>query len=293
MSANGIVGTLDVGGTHITGARVDVASAAVEPESRLRVSLSPSGTRSELLGAIVRVATAVAQTDVRRLGVAVPGPFDYTNGVSRIAHKLSALYGVDLRSELTAALRLESDDAVRFLNDAEAFLVGEWWAGAARGHARTVGITLGTGLGSAFMEDGRIVHGVCPNGALYELQFRDAPVEQTISSRGLLALYASSAHEWIDVEGVASRAAAGQPTARRAFAELGRALGEFLAPWLRSFEASCLVFGGSIARSWQLIEPSLLAELAPIESLRSVTVARHLDDAPLLGAARYAAGIEL
>ncbi len=295
MSSDEVVGALDVGGTHVTAARVDVTAGAVEPGSGLRLSLPSSGTRSELLGAISRAATAIARPDVWRVGVAVPGPFDYSTGVSKIAHKLQGFYGLDLRAELCGALGLRDGEAVRFLNDAEAFLLGEWWAGAARGHARAVGITLGTGLGSAFMEDGRIVsagQGIPPRGALYELPFRGAPVEHTISSRGLLALYASPPEAQIDVEDVASRAMAGENSARRAFEELGRALGEFLVPWLRTFEPGCLVVGGSIARSWNLIERSLLAELDPIESLASVTVAEHLDDAALLGAGRYAAGIE-
>jgi glucokinase len=295
VSANEVVGALDVGGSHVTAARVDVTAGAVEPGSGVRLSLPSSGTRSELLDAIARAATAIARPDVCRLGVAVPGPFDYSTGVSRIAHKLQGFYGLDLRAELCGALGLRDGEAVRFLNDAEAFLLGEWWAGAARGHARAVGLTLGTGLGSAFMEDGRIVserQGVPPGGALYELPFRDAPVEHTISSRGLLARYASPSDEEIDVEDVAARALAGQNSACRAFEELGRALGEFLLPWLRTFEPSCLVVGGSIARSWNLIEASLLAELDQIESLESVTVAEHLDDAPLLGAGRYAARIE-
>ena len=48
--------------------------------------------------------------------------------------------------------------AVQFLNDADAFALGEWWAGAAKGGRRVVAATLGTGLGSAFLADGHIVH---------------------------------------------------------------------------------------------------------------------------------------
>jgi glucokinase len=78
--------------------------------------------------------------------------------------------------------------------------------------------------------------------------------------------------------------------ARQALEDLGRALGEFLTPWLRAFEPACLVVGGSIARSWELLESGLSAELRPIETLETVTVAERLDDAPLLGAAWYACG---
>ena len=292
MNSAELVGALDVGGTHASAARIKLAGRSIEPQSRIRVSLPPDGGRSELLAAIARAASSIAQPDVSRLGVAVPGPFDYCSGVSKIAHKLQGLYGIDLRSELCAAVRLRDPAAVRFLNDADAFLLGEWWAGAARGHARAVGVTLGTGLGSSFLDGGRIVRtgpGVPPGGALYELSFREAPVEATISSRGVLARYGARPGEAISVEEIAVRAKADERSARHVFEELGEALGEFLKPWLEAFEPSCLVVGGSIARSWKLFEPTLRAELEPIESLKMVTAAQQLDDAPLLGAAWYVA----
>jgi predicted NBD/HSP70 family sugar kinase len=283
MSSSEVVGALDIGGTHVTAGRVDVAARAVE--GRERVPLARTASRAEVVAAVTGAATSIARDDVRRLGLAVPGPFDYATGVSKIAHKLHGLYGVDLRSELCGALRLEADH-VRFLNDAEAFLLGEWWAGAARGHRRAVGVTLGTGLGSAFIEDGKIVP---RNVALYELSFRGAPVEDTISSRGLLSGYAPASAGPIEVVDVAARAEAGEKSARAAFEELGQALGEFLRPRLRAFEPGCLVVGGSIARSWELIRSKLVSELGPVASLETVTVAEHLDDAALLGAARHVA----
>jgi glucokinase len=287
VSCGDIVGALDIGGTHVSGGAVSLTSRAVDDGSRKRVSLRPAGSGPEIFADIVSVASKAMLPACGCLGVAVPGPFDYGAGRSMIRHKLEGLYGVDLRSELAAALALP-EHAVRFLNDAEAFLLGEWWAGAASEHERAVGITLGTGLGSAFMAEGRIVHdgaGVPPRGALWELRFRGSPVEDTISSRGLLAGVGGVSQ----AEEAASRARAGDPAAACAFADLGHALGEFLAPWLREFEPSCLVVGGSIARSWELFGPGVCAELESIESLDSVGVARHLDDAALLGAAWYAA----
>jgi glucokinase len=285
VTATDVVGAIDIGGTHVTAGRVNACTRSVDGASRVRVSLPIAGTRSELLEEISRAAVSIA--DVSRVGVAVPGPFDYSAGVSRIAHKLGGLYGVDLRSELCTALRFADATAVHFLNDAEAFVLGEWWAGAARGNARAVGITLGTGLGSAFVEDGSIVRtwpGIPADGPLYEKSFRGAPVEQTISSGAVVALYGEGG---IECEAIAARAKAGERSARGVFEELGQALAEFLTPWLRTFEPTCLVVGGSIARSWELFADALGAGLEPIESLESVTVAEHLDDAPLLGAAWY------
>jgi glucokinase len=181
---------------------------------------------------------------MRRLGVAAPGPFDYAAGISRITHKLPGLYGVDLRHELGSVLDLAE---IAFMNDAEAFLLGEWWAGAARGRGRVVGITLGTGLGSAFLEQGRFVRSdprVPADGALYTLAFRGAPVEEASSRQGLLARYGASSQDGPDVEQIAARIRVGERRARLVVEELAADLAEFLGPPLRAFTATCLVVGG-------------------------------------------------
>ena len=156
MTGAGSVVALDLGGTHVSAATVDMSSATVVSGSRVRDGLAAGGGRDDLLGRIRAAATAAQSGQVDAAGVAVPGPFDYDRGICLLEHKLESLYRVDLRVELASALSLPPH-AVRFLNDAEAFLLGEWWAGAARGHDRAVGITIGTGLGSAFLEHGSIV----------------------------------------------------------------------------------------------------------------------------------------
>jgi predicted NBD/HSP70 family sugar kinase len=289
VTATDLVGALDIGGTHVSAGRIELRSASVDPAGRVRIRFSPAGDRAALVAAILQAARSIAGPDVLRLGVAVPGPFDYALGVSRMAHKLEALRGVDLRSELSAALGLPVSSAARFLNDADAFLLGESWAGAARGHRRAVGITLGTGLGSSFLAGGRLAHGgpgVPEGGELYRLRLHGAPVEQTISRGAVLAQYAQ---DGVDVEEIAHRARSGEPGARRVFDDLADALAEFLIPSLRAFEPTCLVVGGSIARSFDLLETRLCTGLEVVGTLRSVTAAERLDDAPLLGAARFAA----
>ena len=116
-----------------------------------------------------------------------------------------------------------------------------------------------------------------------------ALVEQTISRAALLAGYGAPLDEGVDVEHIAARAVAGDETARRVFVDLGVALGQFLTPWLQAFRPSCLVVGGSIARSWALFEGGLRGEVEQISGLRAVSVAEQLEDAALLGAAYHAA----
>lgn len=284
-----MIAAFDIGGTHVAAARVDPSTASVVPESRRRIALPSGGSREELVARLVGAAEAVASDRIERCGVAVPAPFDYERGIFRLRHKLSGLYGVDVRHELAEPLGL-SGSAVTFVNDAAAFLLGEWWAGAAQGHARAVGITLGTGLGSAFLADGRIVDSgpnVPADGALYLVPFRGEPVEERISRGALLARYAEPG---IDVEQIAARARDGDARASDAFRTVAADLAEFLCPWLDGFRAGCLVVGGSIAHAWDLLEPVLRPALAPVEPLELLARAARIDDAPLLGAALHAAG---
>lgn len=277
---------LDIGGTHVSAGRVDLRSRSVQ--ERVRVPLPSDADRDELLARIGGASLDVLDGTVARVGVAVPGPFDLDGGVSRLRHKLLPLYGVDLRHHLRASLPGPSPEIV-FVNDADAFLLGEWWAGAAAGHRRAIGVTLGTGLGSAFLADGRIVDTgptVPPEGSLHLVLHRGAPAEETISRDALVSAYGDAR---LDVVEIAALARRGEERAQRVFSDLGKELGELLAPWVGSFRPTCVVVGGSISGAWDLLGPSLRAALHDAATLEAIHPAALLDEAALLGAALVAA----
>jgi glucokinase len=274
---------LDIGGTHVTAARVEPDAGKAEP--LVRVEYEPHADRAILLDGILGAASSVAGPATGAVGVAAPGPFDYANGICRVQGlgKLEAIYGVDLRSELADALGVRPD-AVVFLNDAEAFLLGESAHGAARGHARAIGLTLGTGLGSAFLVDSEIVRdgaGVPPDGSLHLLSFRGEPVEERISARGLRA---RAGDGQLDVRELAAGARSGSADARQAFTGFAAELAEFLRPCVDAFEPAGIVVGGSIARAWDLFGGPVEAAYPSIQ----VAPAERIDEAALLGAALHA-----
>jgi glucokinase len=292
MNVTDIVGALEIGGTHVTAARVDIARRAVVGTMR-RTEFDPSASRETLLAAIRDAAVTAARDEVRQWGVAVPGPFDYERGVCTIegVAKLDALRGADLRAELAGAVRIEPH-AVHFLNDADAFLLGEWWAGVAQARRSAMGVTLGTGLGSAFLRDGEILNsgtGVPPDARLDLVPYRGAPVEEVISARGLVAAYRRSGGQGgaVTVAEVAARARRGEPAAAGVFRAFGSALGEFLAPHVRAFAPVVLVFAGGIARSWPLFADDFRARCPPASALAFCGVAENPGDAPLVGAAYH------
>lgn len=290
-----VVGALEIGGTHVSAGRVDIARSRLDPPGGFRLALDGGSTREELIRTIAGAASETNLPAIDRWGVATPGPFDYVRGVSRIrgVAKLDALYDVDLRELLSRALGLERPERVCFLNDAHAFLLGEWWAGAAKGHARAMGLTLGTGLGSGFIADGELVVSgpdVPPEARLDLLPFRGGAIEDVVSSRGIVSAFGVEREfgAEVDVAEIARRARDGDRRAATVFREFGSALGEFVGPWIVRFAPTCLVFGGSITRAWQLFDDGFLGSCPEAAWLRRCGPAVRPDEAPLLGAALHA-----
>ncbi|MFG1811659.1 ROK family protein [Streptomyces sp. NPDC049040] len=303
---------LEIGGTHVTAALVDPVEQAVLPGSARRLPLDGEGTAARTVEAILGCGAGLAAGTGLPWGVALPGPFDYEGGIALYTGvgKFDALHGTDLRAALMEGLP-QRPGSVSFLNDADAFLVGEWLSGAAAGSSRCAGITLGTGVGSAFLADGTLREegpGVPPEGRVDLLEIAGRPLEDVVSRRALRAAYlrlagqdraapASGANAAgpPDVDGIAALAAGGDPLAQSVLRTAFEALGETLGPRLRDFGATVLVVGGSITGSWELIGPMLRDGLMRTggrdpEHL-DVRVAARPDHAALIGAAWHAKSV--
>ena len=281
---------VDVGGTHVTAAVVDAARERVIDGSRVRVDVDGGDAAHAILGAwvdAIRRSVAAANVGlVGGVGFAMPGPFDYPRGISLMrghGGKFASLFGVNVRQSVAGALRLDPS-LVTFRNDAECFALGEAWLGAGRGAARLVAVTLGTGLGSAFVRDGAAVtHGdeVPPDGQLWCVPLQGEIAEEQFSARGLLRWYSQrSGQQLDDVAQLAGRTAQ-DAAARITFEQWGDALGQFLRPWLERFGAQRLVVGGSIAKAWALFAGPLSRACGGVE----IRPASLFEDAALIGAA--------
>ena len=273
---------MDVGGSHVTAAIVE-GSSVVE---RNELGLDPHGSADQILTTIAAAGSALGAQSSWTL--AFPGPFDYPRGVGTFegVAKFGAIAGLDLKSELGDRLGAAS---ISFVDDADSYGMGEWLAGAAQGQSRAICITLGTGVGAAFILDGVAVGdgpGVPPGGNLYPFDYEGAPIEDTVSTRAVVAAYRHVTGETISVRELTDRARAGDDTAAQIFANAMMHLGRFLSPWIEGFGATMLVVGGSISKSWDLIEPPLRHGIGHDEVLTSRSLL--LDDAPLIGAALWA-----
>lgn len=158
LANNGIIAA-DIGGTHITVAVVHTQPWHIQDGSLLRNPVDSRADAKSILSAWLTPFNATVRNNPAisplHIGIAIPGPFEYDQGISRMHNqdKYDSLYGMDIRSEILARVCVRGA-SIRFINDAAAFLQGEIFAGAHNGQAKMLGITLGTGLGSAVWEKG-------------------------------------------------------------------------------------------------------------------------------------------
>ena len=280
---------MDIGGSHVTAALVDLERREVLESSRRQSAVDPDASADELLGAwsgaALKASTGVS-LQVRHIGIGMPGPFEYEAGVSCLTHKFESLYDRNVGAELQqrwAGTRL-AGVPVFFANDAAVWALGEWWGGAGRGKRRIIGVTLGTGLGSGFVSVGRIVSAgeeVPPGGEIWNLPYREGISEDFAAGRVISRGYRERAGQDLPAQEVAARAAAGDGQAAEVFAELGSSLAGILAPWVERFRPDGLVVGGNIARAWPYFNEALRMSLPGL----ACSVTTHFEASSLLGGA--------
>lgn len=279
------VPVLEVGGTHVTAALVVPGEWRVTRATRYHVDAD--ATAEAVLERFGRAGSALQAPAGSVWGVAMPDPFDYTTGMALFegVGKFGALHGVDVGGALRDRLR----GSFRFVNDADAFLLGEWVAGAAAGTHRCAGITLGTGVGSAWLVDGEVVDpGLPPGGRLHRLDIAGQPLEDVVSRRAIRRSYVQAGGDpAADVKEIAAAARAGEGTARRVLDAAMTALGRVVGRCVNGFRADVLVVGGSMAASWDLFAPAFRAGAIGC-GLPRVVLAADSEHSPLIGAALHA-----
>ncbi|MFO1056987.1 MAG: ROK family protein [Dongiaceae bacterium] len=163
---------IDVGGTGIKGAPVDLATGQLAGE-RLRIPTPHPATPEAVASTVAEIARHFGGTG--RLGCTLPAVV--RQGVARTAANIDKSWiGTDGVAKLTAA----TGRPVTLLNDADAAGLAEMRYGAGRGRRGLVAmVTLGTGIGSALFLDGVLV----PNSELGHIEIRGRDAEERATDR--------------------------------------------------------------------------------------------------------------
>ncbi|MAE62752.1 MAG: hypothetical protein CMJ18_00650 [Phycisphaeraceae bacterium] len=151
---------LDLGGTNVKAGLVDDEANVM---ANLSVPTEGEGGADRVIEVMASAAKEVAakagvkMDRVAGIGIGAPGPLDFEAGVVKAAPNLPGWIDVRLRDRIAEATGCPAV----LENDANAAAFGEFWAGAGRDPdiRHLVMLTLGTGIGSGLIVDGRVIHG--------------------------------------------------------------------------------------------------------------------------------------
>jgi glucokinase len=288
---------LDGGGTSLKSAIV-TSDGSIVGKSFQITPIDSQGSAEIIIGAFIQTLSSNLKFAknlgfrIEGIGIGMPGPFDYKEGICLIPpelHKFRAIYGLNLKQELTDRLEIKE---VRFENDAWTFLRGEAWTGAARGYSRAIGITLGTGLGSAFLvKDKILTHGtgIPPLGWIGGIPYENGIVEGKITLRWISTRYKELSEQKsnLSIKEIARRGKQeGDKASLRTFEEMGERLGKILRPIASKFKVDCIVLGGQISKSFSLFSAPIKRELRSVPTLKKVAAAHSIDLSPVYGATK-------
>ncbi len=279
-----LVTGVDIGGTHITVCLVNIDDNSIIAQSNSRAHIDTSLDKEHIIRAWTEVIVACHQKvnqPLHKIGIAMPGPFDYENGISLISglHKYESLYGLNVKELLAAELNI-SPENIKLVNDASAYLLGEKEAGAGKEFGNIVGITLGTGLGSASYYNNSL-----EEGDLYCTDFEAGKCEDYVSARWLVNEYEkASGIRLADVKQLAD-SCSGDDRARMVFQKFGDNLYRMLAHRYRGQSPEVVVIGGNIAKAWEHFIPSVIHAMEKEGFRFELKPAELGEEAALIGAA--------
>ncbi|MBQ0093868.1 MAG: ROK family protein [Bacteroidales bacterium] len=282
MEKKYVVG-IDIGGQS---AKIGIVDARGEVLTQTVIVSNKHTVAQEFVDYLAQtVLTLIKQADVegqvRGIGVGAPDGNYYTGDIEGAMNiTWCGKETIHFASMLSAATGIP----VSLTNDANAAAMGEMTYGVAKGMKNFIMITLGTGVGSGIVIDGKVVYG--HDGFAGELGHTCAVRHNgrhcNCGQNGCLETYASAigvartAREWLDMsdepsllrgmENITSKdvyeaARQGDELARRVFKFTGRILGESFADFIAFSAPEAIVLFGGLARSREFLEEAIMESM--------------------------------
>jgi glucokinase len=270
---------IDLGGTNL---RIAVYTSDWEQRGAIttptRVQDGPGAVLEDMCTAVQQlIANCGGRENLAGVGIGSPGPLELPAGRLLCPPNLPGFEGLELKTELENRLKVR----VIVECDANAAALAECHAGAGRkfGFHSLCMLTLGTGVGSGIILNGRVWHGFAGMGG----ESGHVPVYHDglmcgCGTRGCLEQYASATaiaragqnlvtagsqngSGSISARSIAEAALGGDAESLRIYDGVGEALGIGLACLVSTLNLPLYVIGGGVAAAWDLFAPSMFAEL--------------------------------
>ncbi len=274
--AQGLVMGVDIGGTKIAAGFVDGDGKIVR---QIRHPMVANGTAEAGLQAVfdaINALTSSASKDAfGAIGICAPGPLDPKTGIVLNPPNVPCWRNFPLAQKVAEKYR----QPVKLDNDGNAAALAETRWGAAHGYHYVFYATLGTGIGTGSVLDGRIYHGntgAAAEGGHVTIDYRGpvchcgkrgcieilaagpaigkrarAKVEAEPARAARILEFAKGNVASVTSEHVAQAYVAGDPLAREVLEETV----ELLVPWLGNIvdllDPDILVMGGGVSSTLQ------------------------------------------
>lgn len=266
---------IDVGGTNVKIALVDDKGSIIYSNSvPTRAEMGYEYTVNNIKQAIRDLMTESKVTDIEGIGFDFPGQIDYKNGVVRLAPNIPGWINVPIAKIIEDEFKIPT----RIDNDVHCAALGELNYGAGKGCENFICMTVGTGIGSGIVINGKLVRGASnAAGELghIKLQMHDGPL-CGCGDYGCLEAFASApaivamAEDYIkggkstkyremangsDITAfiVAEAAKQGDPVAKRIFTIMGERIGFGLASVVNLLNPEKIIIGGGVADAGEIL----------------------------------------
>lgn len=298
---------IDLGGTRI---KLGAVQNDTLLQSRMIEAQSGKGLAARLCAIKEEVLSLMDSADlsgVTSVGIAFPGLVDtHRNCVLGTNGKYSDAHSLDLQQWFATELGLN----LKMENDARLACLGEWKYGAGRGSNNVVMCTLGTGIGSSAVIDGKILRGkhfqAGVLGGHFILDYQNSNAQCTCGNTGCLESVAStsmiagkakshplyrqsllSAEPLVDLQSIFSCAQKGDRLANELKEHCLYAWSMGLVNLVHAYDPEVIVVGGGIANAQDTLIPYfnniIKAKAWTPWGSPEVRVARYPDTAALLG----------
>lgn len=182
---------IDLGGTNIAAAVVDqygVIYGRAKKKTRAPRPYNEIFDDMALCAREAAIASGIPFEDIESVGIGCPGALDLENGIIEFSNNLD-FYNVPISEYMERALGKK----IYLENDANAAAWGEFLCGSGKNTESMVMITLGTGVGSGIIENGRLIRGAYGTGSeLGHMAIRAGGEKCNCGRSGCLEAYASA-----------------------------------------------------------------------------------------------------
>ena len=266
---------IDLGGTSIKGGRIEGGRIVRQSQSDTQASLGGDVTMN-----VLKIVIAdLKDKDTRAIGIGVPSIVDRERGIVYNVQNIAGWDEVHMKDELEKEFGIP----VCIDNDANCFAHGEKIFGKGKDLKNFVGVTLGTGVGAGVIQNhGLMSDANCGSGEFGELPYLEGKLEDYCASRFFTSTTGRTGYE------LAVSAREGDIQAIEAFREYGRHIAHLIKIIVLVLDPEAIVFGGSIAKAYDLFGDSILPHLADFPYPKSIEnlkiMVSDLKDCGILGA---------